>query len=382
MSRFSLRGNILLGRELVPGAVLIEDGIIAEIRHGSEDRPLPQPVIETHMVAPGFVDLQVNGGFGADVGHDPDAIRTLARCLPQTGVVAFLPTMITSPADFYPGVLEAFAQSRETEGAIPLGLHLEGPFLSPLRRGAHRQDLIEAADPSVLDVILEHPHAVHLALVTLAADRPDAVTIIRRLRERRVVVSLGHTDATYEQFEAAVDAGAEMATHLYNAMAPFQHRAPGAIGASLIDDRVTVGLIADGIHSHRASVALAVRAKGYDRVALVTDMAAAAGMPDGEYQLGGRVVALRDGAVRLPDGTLAGSALTMIEAVRNTFRWASAPLGMVLRMAGEIPARILGLEDTFGPLRIGRPAHLILIDRNLGVEGTLVAGEFVYRRAA
>lgn len=379
MGRISVRGNLLLGSELVPGALLIEDGVVSEVRRRPNEGPLPEPVLTAEIVAPGFVDLQVNGGFGADIGEDPEAIRSLARELPRTGVVAFLPTMITSPADFYPRVFQAFESARDAPGAIPIGLHLEGPFLSPIRRGAHRQDLIEAADISLLDTILASERADDLRLMTVAADRPDTPALVERLRRRDVVVSLGHTNATYEQFEMGVDAGATMATHLYNAMSPFQHRSPGAIGASLLDDRVIAGLIPDGIHTHAASIGLAVRAKGYDRVALVTDMMGAAGMPDGTYQLGGRPVALKQGAVRLQDGTLAGSVLTMDEAVRNVARWAGAPVGQALRMASEIPARAIG-ERQLGRIACGLPAHLVLLDRDLQVEATMIGGEIVYRR--
>jgi N-acetylglucosamine-6-phosphate deacetylase len=215
--------------------------------------------------------------------------------------------------------------------------------------------------------------------MTLAPERTGALERIRHLRERGVLVSLGHTDATLEEFVAGVDAGAEMATHLFNAMSPFAHRAPGAIGAALTDDRVTVGLIADGIHAHPASLRLAVRAKGIERVALVSDMMAAAGMPPGPYPLGGQQVMVDGESARLADGTLAGSVLTLDRAVRNAVRWVGVTAAEALAMATAVPARLLGLTDR-GRIVTGGIADLVLLDADLRVVTTLVAGQVAYQR--
>ncbi len=336
------------------------------------------PVYEAAIITPGFIDLQVNGGFGVEVGADPAAIRTLAARLPETGVTAFLPTIVTAPTAFYPQTIAAFAAARNTPGARPLGLHIEGPFLSPKRSGAHRKELIEHADLRLLDTLLASDA---VRLVTLAPERPDALTLIHALTRRGVRVSLGHTDATYEQFVAGVDAGARMATHLYNAMSPFAHRAPGAIGAALLDDRITVGLIADGVHSHPASVALAYRMKGAARIALVTDMMAAAGMPPGTYALGGQQVIVDGRSARLADGTLAGSILTMDHTVRNMVQWAGADRADALRMASETPARLLGLTH-LGTIRAGADADLVLLSDDLTVQATIIRGDIIYERGA
>ena len=378
---YALRGRILLDGRLVDGAVVVEDGRIAEVTRTPRSGQLPAAVIDAAIVAPGLIDLQVNGGFGVEVGDDPAAIRQLAARLPETGVTAFLPTVITSPAASYPRAFAAFAAARNVPGARPLGLHLEGPFLAPTRHGAHRRDLIEAADPRLLD---EFVTSDAVRLVTLAPDRPGADERIRRLRDRGVVVSLGHTDATDEQFVAAVDAGATKATHLYNAMSPFGHRAPGAVGAALLDDRITVGLIVDGVHVHPAGVRLALRAKGPDRIALVTDMMSAAGypggvMPAGAYELGGRRVSVEGGAARLDDGTLAGSIITLDATIRNVVAWTDTTPADALRMATEVPARLLGLELA-GRIAPGNDADLVLLGADLTVEATIVAAQTVYRR--
>jgi len=375
-SLFAVRGRLVLERDLVPGAVVVSEGRIADVVRGPAP-DLPTPVFEAGVVSPGFLDLQVNGGFGVEVGDGAEAIVRLAARLPATGVTAFLPTLVSTTADAYARACPAFLAARDAPGAIPLGLHLEGPFISPRRAGAHRPAAIANAAPGLLDPFLEHDV---LRLVTLAPEVDGGLDRIRRLRARGVVVSLGHTDATYEQLLRGIDAGAAMVTHLFSAMSPFQHRAPGAVGAALLDDRVVAGLIADGVHSHRAAVRLAMRAKGTDRVALVTDAMAGAGMEPGVYRLEGRDVLVDETAARLPDGTLAGSVLALDQAVRNVVDWSGIGVAEACRMASDVPARLLGLGAK-GRLGVGLDADLVLLDDSLRVLATFVAGRCVHRRA-
>jgi N-acetylglucosamine-6-phosphate deacetylase len=369
-------GRLLLGTDLIPGTVVIEDGKIAEVRRQPGTTTLDDEMGDAAIIAPGFIDLQVNGGFGYEVGEDPEGIRGLARRLPETGVTAFLPTVVTATPEFYRRAYQAFDEAKNTVGARPLGLHVEGPFISVERSGAHRRDLIRHADPALIHQLLQGDA---LRLLTLAPERPGALDWIRRAREQDIVVSLGHTNASIDDFESGVDAGATMATHLFNAMSSFQHREPNAIGGALVDDRVTVGLIADGVHSHPASLELAVRSKGSHRIALVTDMVAAAGMQAGSHQLGGRPLLLEGNAVRLEDGTLAGSALTMDQAVRNVVNWTSASTQDVLSMASTVPARLLGL-GAIGEIRAGFAADLVLLDAQLRVQATMIRGAWAYRK--
>lgn len=378
LGRFSVRGRLVLGSGLVPGTLIVEGGKIDAVLPGLQASDLPEPVVDAMYVAPGLVDLQVNGGFGAAVGTDPEAFRLLARRLPETGVTAFLPTVVTAPRELYPQVFDAFAASCDAPGARMLGLHLEGPFVSPQRPGAHRRDLMRGPDPRLLDGLLEPGLA---RLMTIAPELPGALDTIRRLRERNVVVALGHTDATYEDFVAGIDAGATLATHLFNAMSPFHHRAPHAAGAALIDCRITAGLIPDGIHVHPAALELVLRARGVDRIALVTDMMAAATMPPGDYQLGGRIVRVDGASARLEDGTLAGSILTLDQGIRNMVAWTRATIGDAIRMASEAPARILDM-NRIGRLAAGLDADLVLLDEHLHVEQTFVGGERVFARSS
>jgi len=374
---FAICGRLAIGDILEPGAIVVVDGRVAEVLRAPRAGALPRTIIDVPIVAPGLIDLQVNGGFGLEIGIDPTALSVLARRLPEAGVTSYLPTLISSPPATYRGALAALAELPDARGARALGVHLEGPFLSPSWKGAHPLRAIEEASNALFEELIEFPE---LRLMTLAPELPGAQTRIRRLRDRGVQVSLGHTNATFEEFLAGVDAGAEMATHLYNAMSRFGHRAPGAIGAALTDDRVTVGLIADGVHSHPASLRLAVRAKGTERVALVTDMMAGAGMPPGRYQLGGQPVVVDDTASHLDDGTLAGAILTLDQAVRNAVRLAGVTPAQALRMATEVPARLLGLAET-GRIVAGALCDLALFDEDLCVVATIINGEMAYSRA-
>jgi N-acetylglucosamine-6-phosphate deacetylase len=367
---FAVRGDLAYAGTLARGAVVVERGKIVDVRFDPHDGDLPEQVIDAHIVAPGFVDLQVNGGFGVEIGVDPEAYRVLSARLPETGVTTWLPTLVSSLPEVYPRALAAFDAASDRDGACALGLHLEGPFLSAKRPGAHRPETIASAPDSLITIFTG---ATAVRLVTLAPERPGGLDRIRVLRRASVAVSLGHTDATYEQTVKGIDAGATMVTHLYSAMSGLHHRAPGAVGAALLDGRVVAGLIADGVHAHPAAVALALRMKGPEGIALVTDMMSAAGMPPGTYPLGGRQVETDATAARLPDGTLAGSLLTMDQAVRNLVAWRVASTGEAIRMATETPADVLGLTDR-GSLQVGTRADLVLLDDRLRVQQAVVGG--------
>ena len=374
-SLYAVRGQLLLDGTLYYGALVIRDGLIVEILRGGGGE-LPATVYDADIVSPGLIDLQVNGSFGVEVGDDPEALRHLAAQLPSTGVTAYLPTVVSATKDFYTRTREAFETGRHAPGAQALGMHVEGPFLSPMRAGAHRRDVIEEAPADALDPLLA---SGHVRVVTLAPERPGALELIQRLRRLEVVVSLGHTDATYGEFVRGVDYGATMVTHLYSAMSPLKHRAPGAVGAALQDDRVVVGLIADGVHCHPAVIDIALRVKGPDRICLVTDAIAGAGVEPGTYELNGQKIIVDETLAKLPDGTLAGSILTLDQAVRNVVRLAGASVPHALHMASEVPAQLLGLR-TKGRLLVGADADLVLFSQDLTVQSTFIAGKRVYNR--
>lgn len=374
---YALVGEVLASEAPTRAAVVIRDGKIdALLREpGSGDLPRDQREF-AGLLCPGFVDLQINGAFGADVGADPEAIRTLAARLPATGVTSFLPTLISSPPERYEEFFAALEKGAAEKGARVLGAHLEGPFLAPERKGAHDPANLRPIDLGLLRELLR---SGRVRLMTLAPELENSLEAIEILVGEGVVASAGHTEATYEEISRAADAGLRLGTHLYNAMRPLAHREPGTVGALLTQDRIRTGIIADGVHVHEAAVRLAHQAKGPEGLVLVTDAMEAAGMPPGDYELGGRRVRLQDGAVRLPNGTLAGSALTMDEAVRNAVRFLGVSLAQAVRMAAETPAAALRLNRQ-GRIAVGCDADFVLLDEEGIVLQTIVSGETVYER--
>ena len=328
------------------------------------------------LVAPGFVDLQCNGALGLDLASEPDRLWEVAAALPRWGITAWLPTIVTAPPGTIDRALDALAAPPTGPHARALGLHLEGPFLADPRRGAHPPKLLRP--PTLADLDRWTPeHGV--ALVTLAPELPGAAEVIAALVHRGVVVSAGHTAATAEQALAAIDAGVTWVTHLFNAMEPLHHRAPGLPGVALADPRLAAGVIADGIHLHPVTVAAAHRALG-PRLTLVTDAVGALGLPPGDTALGqARVRVDPDGSVRLPDGTLAGSALSMDQAVRNLRAWTGCDPDTAIAAATANPARVLRRTDV-GHLAVGRPADVVVLDDALHVVATVTAGELAYTR--
>ena len=349
----------LVDGKLVPGDVEIVDDRVAAVGiAGPNGRGI---------ASPGFVDLQVNGFGGVDfLDSDAAGYRRAGEALLETGVTAYLPTFITSPED------QLLAAVDEVPlGAAPriLGIHLEGPFLAPGRLGTHPPLARRDPDPLLLERLLE---SERIRLMTLAPELEEAGALIDLLLRRGVTVSCGHTDATAEEANAAFDRGVRTVTHLFNAMRPLRHRDPGIAGAALARDDVVVQVILDGVHLAPETAHLVWRAAA-GRVALVTDAVSGAGVQDGSYSLGGFEVKIRDGVARGPDGQLAGSVLTMIEAVRNLHAL-GAPLGDALEAASTVPAAVLGLPE-LGRLQPGAPADIVVVDDNLQIERVLVGGQ-------
>jgi N-acetylglucosamine-6-phosphate deacetylase len=345
---------------LVRGDVEVSDGRIVAIGLSS---PAGRGI-----AVPGFVDLQVNGFGGVDfLDADADGYRRAGEALLETGVTAYLPTLITTPEQ---ELLAAMAEV-PNGGSRPriLGMHLEGPFLSPNRLGTHEASARRDPDLALLERLLD---AGPVRLMTLAPELPGAEDLIDRLLERGVAVSIGHTDATAAQANAAFNRGARSVTHLFNAMRPFLHRDPGIVGAALARDDVVVTIILDGIHLAPETAKTVWRA-ARGRTALVTDAITGAGAAEGSYSLGSLDVHVHEGTVRGPDGVLAGSVLTMIEAVRNLLDL-GAPIEDAVEAATATPARVLG-EPDLGRLDVGLPADIVVLDDCFEIERVLVGGE-------
>ncbi len=328
------------------------------------------------FVAPGLIDLQVNGGGGHDLGQgDPASVHGVAQWCVRNGTTGFLPTAITAPL---PRVRRALAAVGQADHPAVLGLHMEGPFIAVAQAGAHDPaHVLPASAARLAQIVAGHEHMVRM--VTLAPELPGAEELISAVRNMDAVASLGHSDATYDEANESLNRGVKAFTHLFNAMRGFHHREPGAAGAAL-DSDAYVGLVCDGVHVHPATVRLVARTKGFDRICLVSDAMAAAGLADGSYTLGGYPVSVRAGAARLADGTLAGSTLTMREAMRNFIRYTGCSLVEAVRCATLNPAQLLGLQERKGTLEEGKDADLFVFDEQFHVHSTIVGGHMAFSR--
>jgi N-acetylglucosamine-6-phosphate deacetylase len=353
----------LVDGEIVDGDVRIEDGVIADVG--------VRPAGVAGTAVPGFVDAHINGVAGVDfLTTDFGGLRRAAEALAATGVVAFQPTLVSSRADAYREPLEVAGEVARLDAPIPrvTGVHLEGPFLSPHWAGAHDPAHLRPPDPSLAARLCA---LGPVAMMTVAPELPGGLELVERLVAGGVVVSCGHSDADAAQAHAAFDHGARAVTHIHNAHRRWRARDPGLGGVALVRPGVTVQAIVDGIHlAPEAAYGAFLAAR--ERFCLVTDAIEAALLEPGRYGLAGRTVHVRDGAVRLPDGTLAGSVLTMDEAVRNLVA-SGAPLADAVHAAATAPARLLGRPD-FGALETGAPAHIAVLDHELRVTRTLVGG--------
>jgi N-acetylglucosamine-6-phosphate deacetylase len=357
--KLGVEAAVVSGR-LVPGDVEIEDGRISGYGLASANG--------RGVAAPGFLDLQVNGFGGIDLLHaDAEGYRQAGEALLETGVTAYLPTFITAPEDELVAALQEVPEL--DEGPRIVGIHLEGPFLAARRLGTHPPSARRDPDSALVERLLS---SGRVRLVTLAPELPGAEVLIDLLHEHGITVSCGHSDATAEEANAAFDRGVRTVTHLFNAMRPFGHRDPGIAGAALARGDVVVQVILDGIHLAPETAKVVWRAAA-GRVALVTDAVAGAGNGDGSYLLGGFEVQIRDGVSRGPEGVLAGSSLTMIEAVRNLHAL-GVPLPDAVEAATAVPARVIR-EPTVGRLDVDLPADVVVLDDNLEIERVLVGGE-------
>jgi N-acetylglucosamine-6-phosphate deacetylase len=359
-----------------PSSVLIADGGISALGTDAESGLAEARVLEANglTAVPGFLELQLNGAFGHDFTSDPASMWAVGDGLARHGITAYLPTIVTSERGSVEAALDALARpDPAATGAVPLGIHVEGPFLSPERAGAHDRALLRDPD---LEEVRRWADAGGVRILTLAPELPHGLDVIRQASARGIVVAVGHTDADAATAAAAVDAGARYATHLFNAMPPFRHRMPGAAGALLADARVTVGLILDRHHLDPIVVSLVER-MAHGRVSLVSDAIAALGLGDGTHRLGGLTVEVQDGAARLPDGTLAGSATPLDVCVRSFAAMTRAP-GEAIGAVTSVPARLLGLDDGRGALRVGGRADIVLVDAELEVQATIIGGTVAF----
>ena len=356
-------------RSLIRGSVTFTDRITA-VEHASDGA-------DGDYILPGLVDLQVNGSHGIDVmDASADALATLSRHLAREGTTAWMPTAVTAPiekiAQVDKSIARAIGNSRRlapADAAAVLGMHLEGPFISALRLGAHPALNLEPRGAAFERVLAMKA----LRLITMAPELPGAIDAIRGLTARAVVVSIGHTNATFEQANAAVAAGARMFTHLFNAMRPLHHRDPGVIAAALAPSPALAAIIADGVHVHPAMLRLACSARGKDGMILVTDKVALANASAAEKKAARARGSIRDGAARLKDSTLAGSIISMLDGVRVMVEKVGVSVGDAAVMAATNPANLVGAGDR-GRIQVGARADLIVLSRALELKSVFIAG--------
>jgi len=370
----------LYGRAFVRGSIqddaliTIDDGAIVSVE---QTRDVPRDAERTAaLIVPGFIDIHIHGGDGADF-MDADE-RANARILTfhaRHGTTAMMATTLSGSVADLENAVAALARSSDERGAEIVGIHLEGPYINRDRAGAQDVASIRPADIHEIDSLLQR--APHLQwMITFAPEVEGARALVERFRDR-VVFSIGHTSADYAETVAALEWGATHFTHLFNAMTGMHHREPGVVGAALVSRQATAELIADGTHVHPAILNIAATTIPH-RIALITDAIRACGLADGTYTLYGAEVEVKEGEARLKNGgALAGSTLTMHEAVRNMIELAGLPIERVIPMATEVPARIAGVRDRKGMIDRGYDADLVLLDKKLEIERVIVRGKDV-----
>lgn len=377
-------GEVITPWERFRGGVVLNHQRIAAIFRGDLPLCLPAAALfidaKCHWIMPGFIDIHLHGGCGIDfndaaAGDVIQAVNFHASC---GGTTALLPAVMTDAWARIKSAVEVIHRARrDIKAPEILGVHLEGPFISPAYKGAHPKEHLRLPLPAHLEEICQAAGS-DLAMITLAPELPGGLDAVSFFARRGIVAALGHSGAGYEQVREAAARGLSHVIHAYSGMAGFHHRRPGALGAVLTLDQLSAELIADGVHAHPAAVKLLYRAKGPDRFVLVTDASPAAGLAEGECTLGGQKVQLLAGIPRLDDGTLAGSTLTMNRALAGAVEMAGMPIEEAVAAATVNPARVLGLEARKGSLGLGKDADVVVLNRSFEVLLTVSRGEVLH----
>ena len=368
-------------REIANPIVTVEDGVITRIASRAEaEVPFGHHVdFDGCTLAPAFFDVHIHGSAGHDVMEaTPAAFTAIGHFLGRRGVGAYLPTTVTAPLDATLRSLAGMAKFMGSVkyGARPLGIHIEGPFLSPHKKGAHPANLLLTPSVELFDRMWQAAEG-KIRLMTIAPELPGAEEVIAHATSLGVRVSMGHSDADSDAAKRGVEAGAVSATHTYNAMRSFDHRNPGLLGEVLANDHLFAELICDGLHVAPNAVRIYWKAKGAERAILITDAMAAAGMPDGNYKLGELDVRVKNGVCIIGENTLAGSTLTLDRAVKNFAAFTGAAIADVSRLASQNPARMTGFASEVGSLAVGRAADITVLSSENEVVDTILRGEML-----
>jgi N-acetylglucosamine-6-phosphate deacetylase len=374
MKRLITKANIILEDKIIRNGSLLfsESGIEKVAAYNLEAGPDTEIIeAEGGYLSPGMIDTHIHGGGGFDtMDASPEALTEISQVLAAHGVTAFLPTTMTMARNQIHSALENIRQAKKQglRGAQVLGTHVEGPFISPDYIGAQNSKNLIKPD---LELLQDYYDIVEI--VTMAPEIDGALELIKELKKNNITASAGHSAATYEEFQEAYQAGMNHFTHLYNAMTGLHHRKPGLVGAAF-DSDATVELIVDLIHHHQAVDRFTIQAKGIDKIILVSDSMEAAGLEDGEYELGGQKVIVEAGAARLESGVLAGSVLTLDQAVRNLMEITEISIPEIFKMVSLNPAQKLGLDHKLGKIKAGYQADLVIFDSNFKVQKIFIKG--------
>ncbi len=382
--RFTLRDAHLIDAttDIARGAITIDATRIQAMGRSGDSVGEQEDIIDASdmIVMPGFIDVHTHGGGGYNL-HTTDAgeIRAYARWVPETGVTSFLIAVLGVPGSIPEQQLRAAVEvlNGQVRGAEPLGIHLEGPYISVARRGAHQPSWLRMPDESETEQLLALTDG-HLRLLTLAPELPGASAMIRRLVDAGITVSMGHTDATYEQAQQAIQLGITHVTHCFNAMRPLLHRAPGPLAALAQAAWVRGELIADGVHVHPAAMNALVKLLGPERTIVITDAVAGAGVPNASFHFAGQPAQVIRGAARLADGTITGSVLTMDQALRNVLQMTEVSLQQAVGMLTLNPAHAAQVSRRKGRLQVGYDADLLIFDHSLALQATICRGEVAF----
>ena len=355
---------------------------INRVYSGSKDDD-KSGVLNSNMLIPGLVDIHVHGGFGVTFGEGElsSDLEKYSRFASSHGVTGFLMSIAGPNATAITQTIKAYAeilgQKRDWPGAIPLGMHLEGPFLNPEKHGAFNPSWIHNPELDEVKAYLKAGEG-WIKQISMAPELPGSEKIARYLSDAGVVAALGHSNTNFETARAALNGSYTHVTHTFNAQSPLNHREPGVVGAILSSEKVTAELIGDTIHVHPAVMKILYRCLGPERLVLITDAMPGAGLPDGEYELLSQKVTVKDGKATLPDGTIGGSTGTLDGCLRNMVQLANVPLADAVRMASLNPAKVIGVEKHIGSIEIGKDANLVALDQSFNVSLTMVKGKIVY----
>lgn len=362
-------------------SLLIDRGKIAKIEKSGEinEKGIDAYIDgEGKLLAPGFIDIHNHGNSGYDIMDSTEiAIDKIAEFHLKNGVTSFLGTVITSSHEKMSKAIDNVVRYKsKNDKAQILGIHLEGPFFCQEKKGAQPSQHIKKPNVEKIKELIKLSNG-KIRMVSLAPEIEGALDIISFLKSKGITVAMGHSNSTFQEAKKGIDYGVTVATHLYNGMRSFDHREPGIIGAALTDDRVFCEIIYDRIHLHDTAVEMALKMKGLDKIVLVSDAMRAAGLVDGDYELGGQKVIVKDSAARLENGSLAGSTLNLRDAVYNMVHFLDISIKDAIRMASLSPAKAIGVDHIKGSIEIGKDADLILLDKNINIAATVVGGNLL-----